>query len=61
MFESHRFYVLKDNELIAETATRKAAVDLIRSYQEFESHYLLRAEFSVIEGFRQECIGYAKN
>ena len=56
--KSRRFYVIKDNELIAETSTREAAVDLIRSYQEHETHYLLRAEFSIIEGPRQEFIAY---
>ena len=54
-----RFHVFKDNALIATTADKKAAVDLIRQYQSKETHFMLRAEFSIIEG-TQEFIQYAK-
>ena len=57
MTMTSRFYVFKDGAMIASTATRKAALDLIRQYQAKETHYMLRANFSVIEGI-ESCIGY---
>ena len=45
-----RFYVFKDGTQQGSTATRELAVDLIRQYQELETHPFLRAEFSIIEG-----------
>ena len=45
-----RFYVFKDGTQQGSTATRELAVDLIRQYQELETHPFLRAEFSNIEG-----------
>ena len=45
-----RFYVFKDGTQQGSTATRELAVDLIRQYQELETHPILRSEFSIIEG-----------
>ena len=45
-----RFYVFKDGTQQGSTATRELAVDLIRQYQELETHPFLPAEFSLIEG-----------
>ena len=53
----HRFYVFKDGTQQGSTATRELAVDLIRQYQELETHPFLRAEFSIIEG-EEEFIPY---
>lgn len=53
-----RFYVLKDQSLIGETSTKEEAVEMIHAHQKRETHYLLRAEFSIIEGKPQEFIGY---
>lgn len=53
----NRFYIFKDGNQIASTATREAAVELIREYQKFETHYMLRSEFSIIYG-TEEFIGY---
>ena len=52
-----RFYVFKDGTQQGSTATRELAVDLIRQYQELETHSFLRAEFSIIEG-EEEIIPY---
>lgn len=52
-----RFYIFKDGTMQGSTATRNQAIDLIRLYQEQETHPLLRAEFSVIAG-EEEFIPY---
>ena len=52
-----RFYVFKDGSMIAATATRDAAIDLIRQYQSLETHPFLRSEFSIIAG-EEEFIPY---
>jgi hypothetical protein len=54
-----RFHVFKDGMMQASTATREAAIDLIRAYQEKETHPILRANFSIIEG-EEEFIPYKK-
>lgn len=45
-----RFYVFKDGKQCGSTVTKELAVDLIRQHQKLETHYLLRSEFSIIEG-----------
>ena len=52
-----RFYVFKDGKLEGSTATRERAIDMIRLYQERETHPILRAEFSMIEG-EEEIVPY---
>lgn len=52
-----RFYVFKDSSMIAATATRDAAIDLIHQYQDLETHPFLRSEFSIIAG-EEEFIPY---
>ena len=52
-----RFYIFKDGTQKASTATRELAIDLIRQYQALETHPLLLAEFSMIEG-EEEFIPY---
>lgn len=52
-----RFYIFKDGTQQGSTATRESAVDLIRQYQKQETHPILRAEFSIIEG-EEEFIPY---
>ena len=54
-----RFYVFKDGQQIGSAATRDNAVQLIRSYQAQEDHYLLRSEYSIICG-EEEFISYEK-
>ena len=53
----NRFYVFKDGKQCGSTATKDRAVDLIRQYQKDETHYLLRSEFSIIEG-EEEFVPY---
>ena len=43
-----RFYVFKDGVQQGSTATKESAVELIRQYQEKETHPFLKAEFSII-------------
>lgn len=52
-----RFYIFKDGTQKASTATRELAIDLIRQYQALETHPILRAEFSMIEG-EEEFVPY---
>ena len=52
-----RYYIFKDGTMEASTATREKAIELIRSYQEQETHYLLKASFSIIAG-EEEFIPY---
>ena len=52
-----RVYIFKDGVQQASTATKESAVDLIRQYQKLETHPILRAEFSIIEG-EEEFIPY---
>jgi hypothetical protein len=53
------FYIFKDGMIQARTATKKAAIELIRAYQARETHPFLRAQFSIIEG-TEEFIPYKK-
>lgn len=52
-----RYYIFKDGTQQASTATKESALDMIRMYQEKETHQFLRAEFSIIEG-EEEFIPY---
>ncbi|MDE6888658.1 MAG: hypothetical protein K2P45_08470 [Eubacterium sp.] len=52
-----RCYIFKDGMQQASTATRESALDRIRQYQKMETHPVLRAEFSIIEG-EEEFIPY---
>lgn len=53
----NRFYIFRDGRQEGSAATREAALDLIRSYQSKETHLILRAEYSIIEG-EEEIIPY---
>jgi hypothetical protein len=48
-----RFYVFKNGKQQGSTATKESAVDLIRLHQKQETHPLLKAEFSIIEGMEE--------
>ena len=52
-----RFYVFKDGTQQGSTVTKEQAVYLIHQYQKLETHPILRAEFSIIEG-EEEFIPY---
>lgn len=54
-----RFYVFKDGQQIGSASTHDLAIQLVRSYQEQEDHYLLRSEYSIIHG-EEEFISYEK-
>ena len=53
-----RYHIIKDSEIVASTATREEAIEMIRLYQARETHYLLKASFSIIKG-NQEFIPYS--
>ena len=53
------FYVMKDGQNIGRTGSRSAALDMIRQAQAQETHYMLRANFSIIVGI-EEHIAYKK-
>lgn len=52
-----RFYVFKDGTQQGNMSTREEAIELIRRRQKRETHPILRAEFSIIEG-EEEFIPY---
>ena len=54
-----RFYIFKDGNMQGSTADRESAIDMIRVYQAKETHPILKAEFSIIEG-QEEFIPYKK-
>lgn len=54
------YYVLKDSQVIGRTCDKESAIRMIRGYQKEETHYLLRAEFSIIKGEAEEFIGYGE-
>ena len=45
-----RFYIFKDHSMIGSTCSKESAIDFIRQYQKQETHYLLKSEYSYIEG-----------
>lgn len=52
-----RFYVFKDGTQVGSTATKDQAIYMIHQHQALETHPLLRAEFSMIEG-EEEFVPY---
>ena len=46
-----------DGAVEASAATRDVAIDLVRAYQARETHFMLKANFSIIEGV-EEHISY---
>ena len=52
-----RFYVFKDGTQQGSMPTKEEAIELIRQKQKRETHPILRAEFSIIEG-EEEFIPY---
>ena len=44
------FYILKDGQMIGRTVTKEEAIEMIRARQKRETHFMLKAEFSIIEG-----------
>jgi hypothetical protein len=52
-----RYHIVKDGIITASTATREAAIDLIRLCQSKETHQILKANFSIIAG-EEEFIPY---
>ena len=54
-----RYHVFKDGLLVCTTSTRESAIDMIRQYQAKETHFMLRASFSIIAG-EEEIIDYPK-
>ena len=55
-----KYYVVKDGAIIGETASHEAAVDMVRAHQKYETHYMVRANFSIIKGEPEEFIDYPK-
>ena len=52
-----RFYIFQDGTQVGSTVTREQAIHMIRLHQEHETHPILRAEFSIIEG-EEEFVPY---
>lgn len=54
-----RYHIFKDGQHIGSTETREEAIDMIRQRQARETHFMLKAEFSIIHG-QQEFIPYER-
>lgn len=52
-----KYFIVKDGQIEASCATHENALALIRAYQQRETHYILKAEFSIIKG-EEEPIPY---
>ena len=52
-----RYHIFRDGCMVASTVDRESAIDLIHQYQAQETHYMLRANFSIIKG-EEEFIPY---
>jgi len=50
MYGVKRFFIVKDGKIEGSTASYENAVDMVRIKQERETHYLLRASYTIIEG-----------
>ena len=55
-----RYYILKDGIIQGSTATKENAIAMIREYQKMETHYILKAEFSVLTVTEEETIKYER-
>lgn len=54
-----RYYIVKDGKIEGTGATYESALAMIRDYQKQETHYLLKANYSIITGV-EENIPYKK-
>ena len=52
-----RFHIFKDGTSIGAASSREEALEMIRSRQKRETHYMLKSEYSIIYG-EEEFIGY---
>ena len=52
-----RFYIFKDGTQQGSTHTKESAIEFIRQYQKLETHPVLKAQYSIIEG-EEEFIPY---
>lgn len=52
-----RYYIFKDGQNIGSFETREEAIEMIRTRQKRETHFMLKSEFSVIKGV-EEIIPY---
>lgn len=51
------YYIIKDGKLEGRTSTREAALLMIETSKKFDKpHYLLKSEYSIIEGSAEEFI-----
>lgn len=53
----NRFWVLRDGTIIGAAPNREEAIEMIRQHQQRETHYLLKASFSIMYA-EQEFIPY---
>lgn len=54
------YYVFKDGQMQGRFTTKEEALYSIRFMQKMETHPILRANFTIIQGFAEESIGYEK-
>lgn len=48
-----RYFIVRDGKIEGYCSTYENALALIRDYQEKETHYLLKANFSIITGVEE--------
>lgn len=52
------YYIFKDGKTVGRVGDYDTAIDMIRGYQKYETHPLLKAEFSIIKGGPEEFVAY---
>lgn len=50
MYGIKRYFIVKDGKIEGSTADYETALDMVRTKQARETHYLLRASYTIIEG-----------
>ena len=48
-----RYYIFKDGTMIGATSTKEEAIEMIHAHQKRETHFMLKAEFSIIKGIEE--------
>lgn len=48
-----RYYIFKDGTMIGAAPTKEEAVEMICTRQKRETHFMLKAEFSIIKGIEE--------
>lgn len=53
-----QYYIMKDGTHQATTFSYENALDLVREYQKYETHYILRSAYSILFVEKEEFVKY---